>query len=194
MDELVTQRLRLRRFTAADEDHLLDLDSDPAVMRYLTGGAPTPRAVIRNEILPLFCLPEARGSCLGFWAAEAVAQSNFLGWFSLRTDAEQEDAATLGYRLRRSAWGQGLATEGARALIATAFQQGQIARVNATTYEDNEASIAVMRKLGMRFVRSFRMTDEDLDAVDTTSTAEAELWPGLDVEYAIETKDWSPTS
>ena len=39
---LETERVLLRRFTAADADHLVELDSDPAVMRFLNGGTPTP--------------------------------------------------------------------------------------------------------------------------------------------------------
>jgi RimJ/RimL family protein N-acetyltransferase len=49
---LETERLVLRRFTEADVDNLFDLDSDPDVMCFLTGGKPTPRDVIRNETLP----------------------------------------------------------------------------------------------------------------------------------------------
>ena len=44
---LETERLRLRRFTAADADLLVDLDSDPAVMAWITGGRTTPRAIRR---------------------------------------------------------------------------------------------------------------------------------------------------
>ena len=44
----------LRWFTEADADNLFDLDSDSEVMRFLTGGKPTPREVIRNETLPRF--------------------------------------------------------------------------------------------------------------------------------------------
>ena len=44
----------LRRFTEADADNLFDLDGDSEVMRFLTGGKPTPREVIRNETLPRF--------------------------------------------------------------------------------------------------------------------------------------------
>ena len=43
---LETERLVLRRFTEADADNLFDLDGDPEVMRFLTGGKPTPREVI----------------------------------------------------------------------------------------------------------------------------------------------------
>ena len=49
---LETRRLRLRRFTAADVDRLVELDSDPEVMHYITYGVPTPRAVYAEVILP----------------------------------------------------------------------------------------------------------------------------------------------
>lgn len=48
---LRTARLALRQFTEDDVDNLLDLNSDPEVMRYLTGGTPTPREVIPDEII-----------------------------------------------------------------------------------------------------------------------------------------------
>ena len=51
---LETERMVLRRFTVADVDHLVDLDSDPEVMRFLTGGRPTPREVVQHDILPAF--------------------------------------------------------------------------------------------------------------------------------------------
>jgi RimJ/RimL family protein N-acetyltransferase len=47
-----TERLTLRRFTGDDVDRLFELNSDPEVMRYLTGGKPTPREVIRDEVIP----------------------------------------------------------------------------------------------------------------------------------------------
>ncbi len=58
----------------------------------------------------------------------------------------------LGYRLHRFAWGRGLATEGARALVDRAFASGA-ARVVAETLARHRASIRVMEKLGMRFMR-----------------------------------------
>ena len=49
---LETQRLMLRRFTMADADDLVSLDADPDVMRFVTGGVPTSRDEIENEVLP----------------------------------------------------------------------------------------------------------------------------------------------
>ena len=51
---LETERLVLRRFTMADADNLVNLDGDPDVMRYVTGGVPTSRDEIETEVLPAF--------------------------------------------------------------------------------------------------------------------------------------------
>ena len=54
---LETERLTLRRLTEADADHLVALDGDPAVMRYLSGGSATPREVIERESCRASCAP-----------------------------------------------------------------------------------------------------------------------------------------
>ena len=81
---LETDRLVLRRFTEADVDDLLELEGDPEVMRFLTGGKPTPRDVIQNETLPRFRHYYERFGGFGFWAATEKATGQFLGWFEFR--------------------------------------------------------------------------------------------------------------
>jgi RimJ/RimL family protein N-acetyltransferase len=66
---LATDRLVLRRFTIADADNLVSLDADPEVMRFITGGIPTSRAEILDEVLPAFLGYYARYEGYGFWAA-----------------------------------------------------------------------------------------------------------------------------
>ena len=66
---LETRRLRLRRLRPADEPELIALDSDPEVMRFLTGGSPTSREVIRDEIMPAWFGYYRRYPGFGFWAA-----------------------------------------------------------------------------------------------------------------------------
>jgi RimJ/RimL family protein N-acetyltransferase len=119
---LETERLVLRRFTGADLDLLVELDGDPEVMRYITGGRPTSREELRDEVLPAFLRYYQRSPGHGFWAAVEKATGQFLGWFHLRPpEGASPDEPELGYRLRRSAWGKGYATEGSRALIRMAF-------------------------------------------------------------------------
>lgn len=192
MDVLLeTERLLLRRFTEADTNYLFDLDNDPEVMRYINGGTPTPRDVIQNNILPGFLHYDERFPLYGFWVAVEKATGNFLGWFSFRpSESTSDNEIRLGYRFRKAAWGKGYATEGARALIRKGFTELDVQRVVATTYQDNLASRRVMEKVGMRLVRTFRLTPEDLLQVDTHHVTSLDLWDGDDVEYALERTDW----
>ena len=188
---LETERLALRRFTVADLDNLVDLDSDPEVMRFLSGGAPTPRDVIRQDILPAFLRAYEPFAGFGYWAATEMASGAFLGWFCFRPpdDGDPTNAA-LGYRLRRAAWGRGYATEGSRALIRKGFTELGVRRVFATTYQDNLASRRVMEKVGMTLVRTYRLTPADLVAEGTYHVTSQDLWDGDEVEYALEKADW----
>ena len=129
---LETDRLVLRRFTLADADNLVNLDADPEVMRFVTGGIPTSREEIENEVLAAFLGYYQRYEGYGFWAAIEKATVEFLGWFHSRP---RQDAAPgeaeLGYRLRKSAWGKGYATEGSRARIRKGFTEFDVQRVTA---------------------------------------------------------------
>lgn len=152
-----TPRLILRPFTADDADSLFELNSDPEVMRYLTGGLPTPRAEIENAIIPFHIAEYARLGRFGTWAAETAGGGEFLGWFHLRPGERGSDDVSnveLGYRLRRAVWGQGLATEGSRALIDLGFTELGVRRVFAHTMTVNAASRRVMEKCGLSFVRT----------------------------------------
>ena len=190
-NRLETDRLVLRRFTEDDADSLFDLDSDPEVMRFLSGGEPTPRTAIETDILPRFLHYGDRSSGFGFWAAIDKASGDFLGWFSLRPSDEIDPGeASLGFRLRRAAWGQGYATEGAQALLRLGFTALGVERVVATTYQDNLASRRVMEKAGMTLSRTFRLSAADLGRVDTYLVPSQDLWDGDDVEYSLQKADW----
>jgi RimJ/RimL family protein N-acetyltransferase len=71
----------LRRFAESDVENLSNLDGDPEVMRFVTGGKPTPRDVIRDETLPRFIRAYERFEGFGVWAAVERATGEFLGWF-----------------------------------------------------------------------------------------------------------------
>jgi RimJ/RimL family protein N-acetyltransferase len=188
---LETERLALRRFTAEDAENLFELDSDPEVMRYLSGGEPTPRDMIEQKILPRFLASYERFPGYGTWAAALKSTGEFLGWFGFRPAGEDSpDNISLGYRLQRSAWGKGYATEGSRALIRKGFAELGAARVYATTYEDNLASRRVMEKVGMKLVRAYRLTPSDLLAESTFYDAGGDAWDGNDVEYVLLKAEW----
>jgi RimJ/RimL family protein N-acetyltransferase len=177
---LETERLVLRRFTEADVDHLVELDSDPEVMRFLTGGKPTSREQIRGDVLPRILESYRRGG-FGWWAAIEKASGSFIGWFGLFQRPESPaDEVELGYRLRRAAWGKGYATEGSIALIDRSFRELGVERVTAQTMAVNTASRRVMEKAGMTLARTFHQTWDD--PIDGTELGE--------VEYELVRAEW----
>ena len=153
---LETPRLVMRQFTEDDVDNLFNLNSDPQVMRYLTGGRPTAREEIRDRIIPFILGAYDRFDRLGTWAAESAATGEFLGWLCFRVGHGSDDVTDieLGYRLRRPAWNQGYATEGSRALVSMGFNGLGVEPVFARTMTVNSASRHVMEKCGLTLVRA----------------------------------------
>jgi RimJ/RimL family protein N-acetyltransferase len=178
---LETERLLLRRFTESDVANLHDLDGDPEVMRFVNGGKPVSRDVIREETLPRFLRAYERFEGFGVWAAIERSTGKFVGWFEFypRKDAVPEEVE-LGYRLRRSAWGKGYATEGSRALIRKGFTELGVQRVVAETMAVNAASRRVMEKVGLKYVRTFHQEWPERIEGDEHG----------DVEYALTKTDW----
>ncbi len=86
----------------------------------------------------------------------------------------------LGYRLHRRYWGQGLATEGAKALIEWGFTERGVRRVFATAMTVNHASRRVLEKVGLRYVRTF--FEDWPDPIDGTEHG--------DMEYALTRTEW----
>lgn len=151
--EIGTERMRLRRFTAADVDDLVALHNDPAVMRYLGRCDETP-ANVRDVVLPYWQSLDEGGDGYGYRAAIERDGGAFLGWFLFRASRQdpQPGVIEVGYRLHRAAWGRGFATEGAAALLDKGFAELSIDRVVADTMTINTGSRRVLEKLGMRLV------------------------------------------
>jgi RimJ/RimL family protein N-acetyltransferase len=178
---LETRRLVLRRFTMADVDNLVSLDADPDVMHFITGGIPTARDEIENDTLPAFLGYYERFEGYGFWAAIEKATGDFLGWFHFRPrPGGPPGQVELGYRMRKSAWGNGYATEGSRALIRKGFTESGVQRVTAEAMAANSASRRVMDKAGLTLVRTF---SQPLPGAAGGHPVEA-------VEYALNKADW----
>ncbi len=144
---LTTTRLTLRPLADADLPELVALNGDPEVMAFITGRALTPGEVEAD--LPR--LTRSEGG-LGLWSGTDA--NGFAGVWFLVPDPDDEAAAEIGWRLPRTRWGQGLATEGARALLTHAFETLGAERVWAETMAVNTRSRAVMERLGMRHTQT----------------------------------------
>jgi RimJ/RimL family protein N-acetyltransferase len=179
--ELSTDRMHLRPIVAEDIDPLVELDADPEVMRFINDGKPNPRELYERELMGRMMAYTDRP--FGFYAAldrrgpddrDAAPDplGEFLGWFHLRPSVADESILELGYRLRRSAWGIGLATEGSMALLRRAFEQLDQTAVDACADPRNEPSLQVMRKCGMKRVGMFRHPRAPIDVVRYLITRE----------------------
>lgn len=177
---LTTPRIVLRRFTTDDALDLYELDGDPEVMRYISRTR-TPLAHIRDVVLPGIIRRYEEFPGFGMWAAHDRETGEFIGWFelSVRTSSERR-RPELGYRLARTVWGRGLATEGSTALIEKAFRDLDVDAVFAQTMAVNAASRRVMEKVGMCHVRTFHLEFDD----PLPGTEQGE------VEYEITRDEW----
>ena len=146
---LETPRLRLRRLVAADLANLVALDSDPEVMRYVGSPAGVKTAAETAERARRRIAESERGlhEPLGFWRIEGRGDHAFYGLGALLRMPERDDVE-VAYRLARTAWGRGLATEAAGALVTHALRTLALPRLVAVTYPGNRASQRVLDKLG----------------------------------------------
>ena len=146
---LETPRLRLRPLAASDEADLVALDSDPEVMRYVgsPAGVKSPAETRERARLRIRETRSGEYEPLGFWRIEGRSDGAFHGIGALIRMPEENDVE-VAYRLARSAWGQGIATEAAGALVGHALGPLALPRVVAVTYPANVASQRVLDKLG----------------------------------------------
>lgn len=154
MTLLATARLSLVPFADDHVDGLNALNSDPEVMRYLSG-----RAETRDQTLAGIERVRRRWAEFGYswWSFIERDSGEIVGagaLQNLRQDVAAEPDPSypveIGWRLRRDRWHRGLATEAARAMAGFAFDVLHLDELYAVCDPDNKASAAVMRRLGMQ--------------------------------------------
>lgn len=146
--ELRTERLWLRRWREADREPFAALNAEPDVVRYLPG------ALTRAESDALIERIEAHFDEHGFglWAVVLGASDELLGFVGLMKpvfDAHFTPCVEVGWRLRSASWGQGYASEGARAAVHAGFTRLALQEIVSFTVPANLASRRVMTKIGM---------------------------------------------
>lgn len=148
MDALSTPRLLLRRWRGADREPFAAINADPQVMEYF------PAPLTRRQSDELVDSIEAgfERHRFGLWAVEVRQSAELIGFTGLAVpsfEAHFTPAVEAGWRLARSAWGCGYATEAARAALAFGFVQRDLSEIVSFTSVDNRRSRAVMERLGM---------------------------------------------
>ena len=144
---LKTDRLLLRPHQEEDWVRLVELDSDPEVVRY-TGDAgfwseSEAKAVIQR------LLGQFKDHKMGRFLVTLQQTGEYLGWAGLRLSPETKKV-DLGYRLLRRQWGKGYATEASRKCLEYGFNQIELDQIVAHADSKNLASVHVLKKLGFR--------------------------------------------
>jgi RimJ/RimL family protein N-acetyltransferase len=146
--ELRTERLLLRGWRASDRAPYAALNADPLVLEHFP--APLTRAESDAHVDRMVAALDAQG--WGLWAVEVPGEADFIGFIGLAVpgfEAPFTPCVEVGWRLVRSAWGQGYAPEGARAALAFAFDDLGLDEVVSFTAVPNAKSRRVMEKIGM---------------------------------------------
>jgi RimJ/RimL family protein N-acetyltransferase len=84
---------------------------------------------------------------------ESRADGSLLGFVGLGAHPAAPGDVEIGWRLVRAAWGRGIATEAALAVRDLAFDDLALPRLVSVAQPENAASLAVMRRIGMRHWR-----------------------------------------
>jgi RimJ/RimL family protein N-acetyltransferase len=150
VSELRTDRLLLRRWRDADRAPFAALNSDPVVMEHF----PAPLTREQSEALVDRIEAHFDEHGYGLWALEVDgAFVGFTGLVWQTYEASFTPALEVGWRLARSAWGHGYATEAATAALALGLDR--VGSVVSTTAVTNVRSQRVMQRLGMRHDGAF---------------------------------------
>jgi ribosomal-protein-alanine N-acetyltransferase len=147
-DRLDTPRLRLRRWREADREPFAAINADPLVMEHFPERLTQRQSDDLIEKIELGF--EANG--YGLWALEPRASGEFVGFTGLamtKFDAHFTPAVEIGWRLARTAWGKGYATEAAQAALGFGFEEVGLVEIVSFTTVANARSRAVMERIGM---------------------------------------------
>jgi RimJ/RimL family protein N-acetyltransferase len=155
MTELRTPRLLLRQWRDEDLAALIPMYADAEVMRYIADGQTRTAAETAEHLERMRRHWEEHG--FGLFASELLETGELVGWVGLAVPLflpEVLPTVEIGWRLARQHWGQGLATEGARAALRFGLVDRELGRLVSIREADNVASGRVMDKLGMSFDRA----------------------------------------
>lgn len=149
MQRIEIERLILRSWREEDRAPFSAMGADPDVMKHLDG------VIDRagSDALIDRLISEEQRDGYTFWAVERIADAALIGFCGLRRGGHEgtpvPDELEIGWRLCRSAWGQGFAREAAQASIAWGWENTKDSRIAAWTVPANVSSWGLMKRLGM---------------------------------------------
>lgn len=183
---LETERLIFRDWTKADLEAFHSICNDPAVMQFVGDGEAWSLERTEQWIERAKEMSKTVGYCQ--WALVLKQASALIGFCGF---VPANDGAEIGWRLAKSCWGQGLATEAAHMVLKHGFNTLRFPRVIATVQSSNRASIRVCEKLGMTLETSIQRNEREVilfaisnghepNKVNVCNTSNHEMGPCID--------------
>jgi len=156
-----TERFMIRPLVEADVMGIFELDSNPKVHNYLGNKPIKTKAEADNIILSIQNQYQQLG--IGRWAIIEKSTNNFVGWTGFKYITDIVNGSThyhdLGYRLLEKYWGQGIATETAKACLKFGFETLKLNEVFAICDVENIGSKNILLKCGFQLKEVFAYQD-----------------------------------
>lgn len=156
-----TERLILRELQLSDAQGMFELDSDPAVHKYL-GNKPVNNIEECIKTIELV-RKQYQENGVGRFAMLEKATGNFMGWTGIKFITEpinnHVNFYEVGYRIIQKYWGNGYATESTKASLDFAFNQLNANEVYGITNVENLKSVRVLEKCGLKIIGNFTWTE-----------------------------------
>lgn len=153
---ILADRLRLREFEPADWHAVYCWCADPDVMRFMLAGGTWTEEQSRAYVQQAMVCAQEQPRMTYAFAIALRTDGHVIGGCQLRVVSSQSREAVIGFGLARPYWGQGYATEAARALLSFGFGRLKLHRIVAEVVNANRASVRVLEKVGMRQEGCFR--------------------------------------
>ena len=147
---LETERLYFRQFTLADAKMLYEMHQDPAITKYTGDPIPWDSMDIAEMVLRDIILPQYKNN-IGRWATHLKSDNTFIGWCGLKDVGVEID---LGYRFIQKYWGNGYATEAAKAVLQYGMNNN-IKHIVGCASIKNKVSVKVLEKIGLTFLEFY---------------------------------------
>lgn len=145
---LTTERLYLMQWQPRDFAMFANMNADPEVMKYF----PKLLSSTLSDTIAKKCQQLIKDNGWGFWAVSLKESDAFIGMVGLNevhADMPFAPNVEIGWRLHKDYWGQGYATEAARASLKFAFETLKLDEVVAFTAVINKHSQLIMQRIGM---------------------------------------------
>ena len=149
-----SERLGFRNWMDSDIEKMIRINADREVMQYFPALPSIQETIAFIERMQIQFAK--KNYC--YFAVDELASGTFIGFIGLCDQTYESDFTPhtdIGWRLRRSSWSRGYATEGAKACLEYAKQNLNLPEIFSVASMVNLNSIRVMEKIGMSFVKNF---------------------------------------